>query len=126
MAPAADDANWAWQILARILAEHDEAITVRRIAAGQGCLSPHRHLPRAGCSPKLLNAIGIEDGAVASRPVVSTTGKEGMRTFDPYVIGIKIVGLSQPNTVPLEPLQELLREGEVAIIWVEDVDVRGT
>ncbi len=60
-------------ILARVLAEHDEAVTVGRIAAREGSFSPHRHLPWTRCPPKLLNAIGVEDGAVAPRSVISTT-----------------------------------------------------
>ena len=41
-----------------------------------------------------------------------------MRTFDPDVVGIEVVGLSQLDTVPLETLEELLRESEVAVVRV--------
>ena len=91
-------------ILARVLAEHDEAVAVGRIAARQGGVGSYRHLPRARRAPKLVNTISVEDGPVAAGPVVATAGKEGMRTFDPDVVGIKIVGLSQLDTVPLEAL----------------------
>ena len=109
-----------------MLAEHDEAVTVGCIAAREGGVSPHRHLPWTCCPSKLLNAIGVEDGAVASGPVVSATGKEGMGTFDPDVVGVKVVGLSQLDTVPLEALQKLLRECEVAVVRIEDVNIRCT
>ena len=33
-----------------------------------------------------------------------------MGTFDPDVVGIKVVGLPKLDTVPLEALQELLGE----------------
>src|SRR5262247_1905642 len=49
-----------------------------------------------------------------------------MRTFNPDVVGIKVVGLSELDTVPLEALEELLREREVAVIRVEDVNIRRT
>src|SRR6266436_4549810 len=47
-----------------------------------------------------------------------------MRTFNPNVVGIKVVGLSSLDTVPLEALEELLREREVAVVRVEDVHIR--
>src|SRR6266446_8822508 len=68
-------------ILARVLAQHDEAATIGRIAAREGRFSSHRHLPWTRCPSKLLHAIREEDGAVAPRAVIATTGKEGMRTF---------------------------------------------
>jgi hypothetical protein len=74
----------------------------------------------------LLKAIREESGAGASGPIIPSTGKEGMRTFDPDVVGIEVVGLTQLHTVPLEALQELLREGEVAVVRVEDVNIIGT
>src|SRR5882724_5969851 len=113
-------------ILARVLAQHDEAATIGRIAAREGRFSPHRHLPCTRCPPKLLKAIREEDGAVAPRAVIATTGKEGMRTFHPDVVGIKVVGLSPLDAVPLEALEELLCEREVAVVWVEDVNIRRT
>src|SRR5215813_356739 len=108
----------------RVLAQHDEAATIWRIAAGEGRFSTHRHLPWTRCPPKLLKAIREEDGAVAPRAVIATTGKEGMRTFNPDVVSIKVVGLSEFDTVPLETLKELLREREVAVVRVEDVNIR--
>ena len=96
--------------LARILAEHDEPIAVRRVAARERSLRPHRHLPRTRRSPKLLNAVGVEDSAIATRPIVSTTGEERMRTLDPDVISVEVVGLTPLDSVPLECLQELLGE----------------
>src|SRR5574341_1244940 len=84
----------------RVLAQHDEAATIGRIAAREGRVSPYRHLPCTRCPPKLLHAIRKEDGAVAPRAVIATTGKEGMRTFHPDVIGIKVVGLSALPPVP--------------------------
>src|SRR5215510_2178225 len=110
----------------RVLAQHDEAATIGRIAAREGRFSPHRHLPWTRCPPKLLKAIREEDGAVAPRSVIATTGKEGMRTFHPDVVGIKVVGLSPLDAVPLEALEELLREREVAVVRVEDVNIRRT
>ena len=86
-------------ILARVLAQHDEAATIGRIAAREGRFSPHRHLPCTRCPPKLLKAIREEDGAVAPRSVIATTGKEGMRTLHPDVVGIVVVGLS-PRLTP--------------------------
>src|SRR5207249_8380618 len=83
-----------------------------------------RHLPWNRGPPKPLHAIREEDGAVAPRAVIATTGKEGMRTFNPDVVGIKVVGLSSLDTVPLEALEELLREREVAVVRVEDVHIR--
>src|SRR5215467_12415999 len=111
-------------ILARVLAQHDEATTIGRIAAREGRFSPHRHLPWPRCPPKLLKAIREENGAVTPRAVIATTGKEGMRTFHPDVVGVKVVGLSELDTVPLEALKELLRECKVAVVWVEDVNIR--
>ena len=61
------------RILARVLAEQYEAVAIGGIAARQGSFSPHRHLPWTRGPPKLLNAISVEDGAVASRSVISTT-----------------------------------------------------
>src|SRR6266487_5071049 len=49
-----------------------------------------------------------------------------MRTFHPDVVGIQVVGLSSLDTVPLEALEELLREREVAVVRVEDVNIRRT
>ena len=112
--------------LTRGLAEHDESVTVGRIASRQSSFSSHRHLPGARSPPKLLKAIREESGAGASGPIIPSTGKEGMRTFDPDVVGIEVVGLTQLHTVPLEALQELLREGEIAVIRVEDVNIIGT
>ena len=106
-----------------MLAEHDEAVAVGGVAACEGGLGTHRHLPRSCCSSELLNAIGVEDGAVASGSVISTTGEEGVRPFDPDVVGIEVVGLSPLDAVPLEAIQELLGEREVAVVWVEYVDV---
>jgi HTH-type transcriptional regulator, competence development regulator len=60
-------------ILARVLAQHDEAATIGRIAAREGRFSAHRHLPCTRCPPKLLKAIREEDGAVAPRSVIATT-----------------------------------------------------
>ena len=60
-------------ILARVLAEQYEAVTIGGIAARQGSFSPHSHLPWPRGPPKLLNAISVEDGAVASRSVISAT-----------------------------------------------------
>ena len=60
-------------ILARILAEQDEAVTVGCIAARKGSFGPPRHLPWTRCPPQLLNAISVEDGAVAPRSVISAT-----------------------------------------------------
>ena len=97
--------------LAWILAEHDEAVTVGRIASRQSGFSSHRHLPGTRSPPKLLKAIREESGAGASGPIIPSTGKEGMRTFDPDVVGIEVVGLTQLHTVPLEALKELLRKG---------------
>src|SRR5207244_11733857 len=108
---------------ARGLAQHDESATVGRIAAREGRFSAHRHLPWTRCPPKLLNAIREEDGAVAPRAVIATTGQEGMRTFYPDVVGIKVVGLSSLDTVPLEALEEMLREREVDVVRVEDVHI---
>jgi hypothetical protein len=61
-------------ILARVLAQHDEAATIGRIAAREGRFSAHRHLPCTRCPPQLLKAIREEDGAVAPRAVIATTG----------------------------------------------------
>ena len=47
-----------------------------------------------------------------------------MRTFNPDVVGIKVVGLSPLDAVPLEALEELLCEREVAVVRVEDVHIR--
>src|SRR5262245_15239633 len=47
-----------------------------------------------------------------------------MRTFHPDVVGIKVVRLSPLDAVPLEALEELLREREVAVVRVEDVHIR--
>src|SRR5262247_4396511 len=47
-----------------------------------------------------------------------------MRTFHSDVVGVKVVGLSELDTVPLEALEELLREREVAVVRVEDVNIR--
>src|SRR4029453_10795981 len=113
-----------YALLARVLAQHDEAAAIGRIAAREGRFSPHRHLPWTRCPPKLLHAIREEGGAVAPRSVIATTGKEGMRTFHPDVVGIKVVGLSSLDTVPLEALEELLCEREVAVVRVEDVNIR--
>jgi hypothetical protein len=49
-----------------------------------------------------------------------------MWTFDPDVVGIKIVGLSPFDAVPLKAFKELLRKREVAIVGVEYVNIRGT
>ena len=49
-----------------------------------------------------------------------------MRSFDPDVIGIEVVGFSQFDAVPLEAFQELLRKREVSVVWVEYVNVLGT
>src|SRR5574341_1482023 len=49
-----------------------------------------------------------------------------MRTFHPDVVGIKVVRLSPLDAVPLEALEELLHEREVAVVWVEDVHIRRT
>ena len=49
-----------------------------------------------------------------------------MWTFDPDVVGIEVVGLAQLHTVPLKALEELLRESEVTVVWVEDVNIRRT
>src|SRR5262245_11723246 len=81
----------ARRILARVLAQHEEAATIWRIAAREGRFSSHRHLPCTRCPPQLLHAIREEDGAVAPRAVIATTGKEGMRTFNPDVVSIKVV-----------------------------------
>src|SRR5215831_7917941 len=113
-------------ILTRVLAQHEEAATIGRIAAREGRFSAHRHLPRTRCPPKLLKAIREEDSAVAPRAVIATTGQEGMRTFHPDVVGIKVVRLSELDPVPLEALEELLREREVAVVRVEDVHIRRT
>ena len=61
------------RILARELAQHDEAATIGRIAARKGSFSPNRHLPWTRGPPKLLDAISVEDGAVATRSVISAT-----------------------------------------------------
>ena len=61
------------QMLARVLAQHDEAATIGRIAAREGRFSPHRHLPCTRCPSQLLKAIREEDGAVAPRAVIATT-----------------------------------------------------
>src|SRR5215470_4134772 len=47
-----------------------------------------------------------------------------MRTFYPDVVGIKVVRLSPLDAVPLEAFEELLREREVAVVRVEDVNIR--
>src|SRR5215475_15440812 len=49
-----------------------------------------------------------------------------MRTFHPDVVGIKVVGLSELDTVPLEALEELLGEREIAVVRVEDVNIHRT
>src|SRR5882724_1457252 len=49
-----------------------------------------------------------------------------MRTFNPDVVGIQVVGVSSLDTVPLEALEELLREREVAVVRVEDIHIRRT
>src|SRR5215831_2791393 len=111
-------------ILTRVLAQHEEAATIGRIAAREGRFSAHRHLPWTRCPPQLLHTIREEAGAVAPRAVIAATGQKGMRTFHPNVVGIKVVGLSELDTVPLEALEELLREREVAVVRVEDVHIR--
>src|SRR5262249_56463603 len=88
-------------ILARVLAQHDEAATIWRIAAREGRFSTHRHLPWPRCPPKLLKAIREEGGAVAPRAVIATTGKEGMRTFHHDVVSIKVVSISPLVNMPL-------------------------
>src|SRR5215510_9125097 len=47
-----------------------------------------------------------------------------MWTFNPDVVGIKVVSFSPLDTVPLEALEELLCEREVAVVRVEDVHIR--
>ena len=107
--PPGNVSAWRGWILALVLAEHDEAVAVGRIATGEGGVGSHRHLQRARGAPKLLNTIGVKDGPVASGPVVYTDGKEGMRTFDPDVVGIKVEGVSQLDTVPLEAPKAVMR-----------------
>ena len=46
-----------------------------------------------------------------------------MWTLYPDVFGVEVVGLSPSDAVPLEALQELLGEREVAVVRVEYVDV---
>ena len=112
--------------LTRVLAEHDEAVAVGGVAAGEGGLGFHRHLAGSGCASELLDAVGVEDGAVAASAVVSSAGEERVRPLDTDVFGVEVVGLSPSDSVPLEALQELLREREVAVVRVEYVDVAGT
>ena len=80
--------------LARVLAEHDEAVAVGGVAACKGGLGLYRHLAGAGCAAELLDAVGVEDGSVAARAVVSSAGEERVRTFYPDVVGVEVVGLS--------------------------------
>src|SRR5262245_63639272 len=49
-----------------------------------------------------------------------------MLPFDPDVVRIEVVSFSQLDAVPLEALEEGLRESEVAVVRVEDVDLRDT
>ena len=109
-----------------MLAEHYETVAVWRVTAGEGGISLHRDLPRTSRPPKLLKAIREDSGAGASGPIVPTTGKEGMRTFDPDVVGVEVVGFSQLDAVPLKAFEELLREGQIAVVWIEDINIIGT
>src|SRR5712691_5812075 len=113
-------------ILARVLAQHEESATIGRIAAREGRVSTHCHLPWARGPPQLLQAIREEASAVAPRAVIATTRQEGMRTFHPDVVGIQVVRLSPLDPVPLEALEELLGEREVAVVRIEDVHIRRT
>ena len=47
-----------------------------------------------------------------------------MRAFDPDVVGIEVVRLPPLDAVPLEALEELLGEREVAVVRVEYIDIR--
>src|SRR5688572_21178515 len=109
----------------RVLAECHEAAAIGRVAAGDRSFSAHRHLPRARRTPKLLEAVREKAGTGTSRTIVAATGKEGVRTFDPDVVRIEVVRLASLDAVPLEALEKLLREGEIAVVGVEDVDVPG-
>ena len=75
-------------ILARVLAQHDEAATIGRIAAREGRVSPHRHLSWTRGPPQLLQAIREEDGAVAPRAVIARRVKKPKRISFPAFMGL--------------------------------------
>src|SRR5262245_27129591 len=105
-----------------MLAQHHETAAVGRIAARECRFSAHRHLSRSRGAPKLLEAVREKAGAGAAGSVVAAARQKGVRAFDPDVVGVKIVSLSQLDSVPSEALEERLREREIAVVRIEDVD----
>src|ERR1051325_9710220 len=91
--------------------------------ARQGRFAPDLDLTAAGGATQLLYAVAKDGRAGAPRADVAAAGQERVRTFDPEVLLVEVVGFALLHAVPAVGLQPVLgKEGE-PIVGVENVDV---
>ena len=109
----------------RLLPEHDPAAIAWRGECPQRGLSPNPDLPSAGRAAELLYAVGVHGGPGAPVPQIAAARAQRVRSLDPDIARVERERIAAFDAVPLEPLQEELRHGCIAVVRIEDIDVRG-
>src|SRR5207237_10519093 len=74
---------------------------------------------------ELLYAVGVHGRTGAPVPQIAAARAERVRSLDPDIARVELEGIAAFDAVPLEGLQEELRHRCIAVVRIEDIDVRG-
>ena len=101
-----------------MFAEHDPAAAAGRGEGRQRGVCPNPDLPGAGRAAELLYAVGVHGRTAAPGPEIAAARAERVRSLDPHISRVEREGIAALDAVPLEALQEELRQWCIAVVRI--------